>query len=104
MSGGDNPNNPRTPPTLKRNQIYHSSEKILLIDESSTTIDDGCWAPQRYQPSSGYKNLISNRHDKKSEDKADPNAGVGNALFTDGHADSIYRQKSTLPENYDPAN
>jgi len=73
---------------IKITQVKRAAEKLMFIDESSQTIDDGCWAPQRYNTSS-YKNLLSNRHDKKSEDKTDPNAGSGNALFCDGHAASV---------------
>jgi prepilin-type N-terminal cleavage/methylation domain-containing protein/prepilin-type processing-associated H-X9-DG protein len=87
---------------IKMTQVKRSAEKLLIIDESSATIDDGCWAPQRYSSGSLF-NLLSNRHDKKSEDKSDPNAGSGNALFVDGHAASIGRKLSILPENYDPA-
>ena len=35
-----------THPPLAITQIRNSSSKILLIDESSDTIDDGCWAWQ----------------------------------------------------------
>src|SRR5260370_5394739 len=66
MSAGDNPNNPKTPQTLKRSQIIRGAEKILIIDESSTTVDDGCWAPQNYNPSSHF-NVLSVRHDKSRE-------------------------------------
>jgi prepilin-type N-terminal cleavage/methylation domain-containing protein/prepilin-type processing-associated H-X9-DG protein len=87
---------------IKITQVKRAAEKLLIIDESSATIDDGCWAPQRYSTGSLF-NLLSNRHDKKSEDKADPNAGSGNALFVDGHASPIARKESNLPANYDPA-
>lgn len=85
----------------KITQVKRPADKILILDESSTTIDDGCWAPQNY-PNDG-KNLLSNRHDKKAELSTNPNNGVGNALFVDGHAAAIPRLDSTLPENYDPA-
>jgi prepilin-type processing-associated H-X9-DG protein len=88
---------------IKITQVKRAAEKIMFIDESSLTVDDGCWAPQRYSPSTTGKNLIPNRHNKRAETISDPNAGVGNALFADGHADTIDRYKSTLPENYDPA-
>ena len=96
------PGNPDLHVRIKITAVRRAAEKIMFIDESSTTIDDGCWAPQRYNTSS-YKNLLSNRHDKKAEVKTDPNAGVGNALFADGHGATIPRKDSTLPENYDPA-
>jgi prepilin-type N-terminal cleavage/methylation domain-containing protein/prepilin-type processing-associated H-X9-DG protein len=88
---------------IRITQVKRPAEKIMFIDESNLTVDDGCWAPQRYSPSTTGKNLISNRHNKKAETINDPNAGVGNALFADGHADTIDRYKSTLPENYDPS-
>jgi prepilin-type N-terminal cleavage/methylation domain-containing protein/prepilin-type processing-associated H-X9-DG protein len=88
---------------IKITAVKRAAEKIMFIDESNLTADDGCWAPQRYSPSTTGKNLISNRHNKKVENVADPSAGVGNALFADGHAATIERSKSTLPENYDPA-
>ena len=87
---------------IKIVQVRRPSEKILFIDESSKTIDDGCWAPQHYF-SDGH-NLISNRHDKAAEKSTDPNYGNGNAVFTDGHAEFVDRIKSTKVENYDPKN
>ncbi len=87
---------------IKITMVKRPTDKILLLDEASTTIDDGCWAPQHY-PKDG-KNLLSNRHDKKSETSTDPNAGNGNALFVDGHADSIARKDSVDVKFYDPAN
>jgi prepilin-type N-terminal cleavage/methylation domain-containing protein/prepilin-type processing-associated H-X9-DG protein len=87
---------------IKIVQVRRPSEKILFIDESSKTIDDGCWAPQHYF-SDGH-NLISNRHDKAAEKSTDPNYGNGNAVFTDGHAEFVDRIKSTKVENYDAKN
>jgi len=86
---------------IKITQVKRAAEKIMFIDESSETIDDGCWAPHHY--AYDFKNLISNRHDKVAEKSKDPNAGNGNALFTDGHVEFTYRNKSILIENWDPA-
>ena len=81
---------PRTPYTRRRSQIVHPAEKIFMIDESSTTIDDGCWAPQNYSPSE-HLNVLSNRHNRGKEDQDDLNAGWGNVLFADMHAQNIER-------------
>jgi prepilin-type N-terminal cleavage/methylation domain-containing protein/prepilin-type processing-associated H-X9-DG protein len=81
-------------------QVRNAHEKILLLDESGATIDDGCWAPQNYA-SDGH-NLLSNRHDRRAERSHDPNAGVGNALFVDGHAQTLPRNQSLDPAHYDP--
>jgi prepilin-type N-terminal cleavage/methylation domain-containing protein len=59
--------------TLRISEIVNPSNKILIIDESSETVDDGCWAWQ-YDLGKG-QNVISNRHDRSKEAKADLNAG-----------------------------
>jgi prepilin-type processing-associated H-X9-DG protein len=87
-------------PSLRMSQIPRAPRMILLVEESVPTIDDGCWAPQNY-PMDGH-NLLSNRHDRKSESPKDPNAGRGNVVFVDGHADFIPRIDSTKPQNYEP--
>ncbi len=87
---------------IKITQVKRPAEKIMFIDESSATIDDGCWAPQHYA-SDGH-NLLSNRHDKSTEKSTDPHAGRGNALFADQHAEFTDRIKSVKIENWDPAN
>jgi prepilin-type N-terminal cleavage/methylation domain-containing protein len=85
--------------TLNMSQVRHPSQKILLIDEDPETIDDGCWAPENYFID-GH-NLISNRHDRRSESSKDRNAGRGNALFADMHGEFLERYKSTLTDYYD---
>ena len=87
---------------LRITEIVNSSMKILVIDESATTVDDGCWAWMSTLGSN--QNLISNRHMKKqemaeAERRKDPNAGSGNACFADGHAEYIAR-RLTYDERY----
>lgn len=98
-------------PSIGLMQIRDASRKILAIDESNQTIDDGCWANSNYtnNQSSG-KNCLSNRHEKVNEDsknagtmnqfQGDP--GGGNVVFADGHAAFIPRHDAFLPTNYDP--
>ena len=74
--------------------------KILMIDESSATLDDGCWAPENYFLDG--RNLLSNRHDRKSEKATDRNAGRGNVMFVDGHAEFFGRADALKPEYFDP--
>ena len=85
--------------TLNMSQVVHPAQKILLIDEDSVTIDDGCWAPENYFID-GH-NLISNRHDNQSEKSKDRNYGRGNALFADMHGEFTDRWLSTLTAYYD---
>lgn len=84
----------------KTGQIRQPATKILLLDESSETIDDGTWAPQHY--ASDGRNLLSNRHDRRQEQSKDPNLGLGNVLFADFHCDFIERKLTLLPRYYDP--
>jgi prepilin-type processing-associated H-X9-DG protein len=80
--------------TLRITQIYSSAEKILLIDEASTSIDDGCWAIENYNPAvANPVNILSNRHDKHGEEPSvtNPIAGRGNVAYADGHVDFIDR-------------
>ncbi len=87
-------------PTLRIGQIRNASEKILIVDESSNTIDDGCWA---WQVSMGLgANVVSNRHDRKVEKPDDRNFGRGNVAFVDGHVSYIARNESFDPRFYDP--
>lgn len=83
---------------LKMSQIIRPATKILLICESSETIDDGCWAPENFLYRGG-QNVLSNRHDRHTENSKDPNAGRGNVVFAEGHYEFIER-KLTFQEPY----
>ena len=100
IPASDNPTDPMSPQTRKITQVCRPSEKIMIIDESSTTVDDGCWAPENYSAAS-LSNCLSNRHNKGTEAAGDLNAGRGNALFADGHADFIERALAMNPLYWD---
>ncbi|HZL36132.1 MAG TPA: DUF1559 domain-containing protein [Tepidisphaeraceae bacterium] len=90
--------------TIRSTQISNSALTILVICESSATIDDGCWAAQNYLEGSNL-NLLSNRHDTVGEHHldykaGDPSAGRGNVAYADGHASFIPRSESLDPNNY----
>ena len=77
---------------VKTTGVVNPSAKILMLDESAQTIDDGTWAADRYAATStSPRNLLANRHDKRSESVSDVNAGKGVVLFADFHADFIDR-------------
>jgi len=86
-----------------RGQIVDPTHCILIIDESSKTVDDGCWA---WQATSGSgNNVLSNRHDKFNLDgmgAADPNAGRGNVAFCDGHVELVPRVDTYIQSFWDP--
>jgi len=88
------------PNTLRFTAIRQPEQKILIIDESSETVDDGCWGSQ-WSGAAG-NSMLSNRHDRRKETATDVNAGYGNVAFVDGHAERIPRVRSFDPNYYDP--
>jgi prepilin-type N-terminal cleavage/methylation domain-containing protein len=97
--------------SVKINQVLAPARKILVIDESSQTIDDGCWAADNYTANqSNGANCLSNRHsNKRNEEHAvaginqfqdDP--GRGNVVFADFHGAFIYRKEALDQNNYRP--
>jgi prepilin-type N-terminal cleavage/methylation domain-containing protein/prepilin-type processing-associated H-X9-DG protein len=99
-------------PPCRVGQVRCPERKILLIDESSQTIDDGCWAADNYtnNQQSG-QNCLSNRHDVDHEDHENSGAnpfmsvsaaGRGNAVFADGHGEFIPRSEAFNPNYYRP--
>jgi prepilin-type N-terminal cleavage/methylation domain-containing protein/prepilin-type processing-associated H-X9-DG protein len=86
--------------TLRPTQIVLPSQKILIIDESIQTIDDGCWLFQ--WNGGGGRNVLSNRHDRTAETSNDPNAGYGNVCMADGHAERFPRRATYFERYYDP--
>ena len=97
-----NANDPRLIPNLKVSQIRNPTDVILMIDENSRSIDDGCWAPQHSLAGAGGRNCLSNRHDRQDESVNDPSAGRGNVLFCDLHGEFIQRSASLQKEFFDP--
>jgi prepilin-type N-terminal cleavage/methylation domain-containing protein/prepilin-type processing-associated H-X9-DG protein len=108
---------PKNRDRLKIAQVKHSAEKILLIDESNLSIDDGVWRPPvitdlTTSPPTFNKgatktpNQISERHD--SSINAALNAlttsplGRGNAAFCDGHAEFVDRTMADSQQYNDP--
>lgn len=90
---------------MKITAIRNPANKILIIDESTETVDDGCWAWQRKLGE--RRNVLSNRHDKSKENKlalakGDSKAGRGNAAYADGHAELTERSATFDPAYYDP--
>jgi len=87
--------------TLQTTQIQNPSEKIMLIDESTQTVDDGCWAPQNYSVTSANPvNLLSNRHDLATDIRTNPHAGNGNVAYADCHAAFVPRFYTTQSQFY----
>jgi prepilin-type N-terminal cleavage/methylation domain-containing protein/prepilin-type processing-associated H-X9-DG protein len=96
--------------TLKMSEVLQPSSKILLIDESGNTVDDGCWAPSHFDSPTDRKNMLSNRHDKLNEKKnakasydlTDKIYGRGNVTFCDGHCEFFDRNEAFKQRHYNP--
>jgi prepilin-type N-terminal cleavage/methylation domain-containing protein/prepilin-type processing-associated H-X9-DG protein len=90
--------------SLRLEEVKRPADIILVVDESTSTVDDGCFAPQNYGYNGGgdQRNLLSNRHVRPAELRFNPNAGQGNVCFADGHAGVIDRKESFNPHYYDP--
>ena len=89
-------------PSVKLPRIIRPSDKILYIDESDQTIDDGAWAPDHYFRTGDMHNLLSNRHDKTKEAQNNPKFGRGCVIYCDGHFEYCERWKSFDPYYNDP--
>jgi prepilin-type N-terminal cleavage/methylation domain-containing protein/prepilin-type processing-associated H-X9-DG protein len=86
--------------TMKLAQVRNATQKILLIEETVQTIDDGCWA---WQATAGNgKNVLSRRHDKQFENATDLTTGRGNVAFCDGHAEFFQRADTFKEDFYRP--
>ncbi len=92
----------------KISSIKNASERILIMDEDESSIDDGVMKPrdqaQRLAWQTSSLNAVSGRHDLKNKDKVGKNSAVasvfnrdarGNVGFADGHV-SFFGRKDAL--------
>jgi prepilin-type processing-associated H-X9-DG protein/prepilin-type N-terminal cleavage/methylation domain-containing protein len=86
--------------TMKLTQVRNATNKIMVVEETFATLDDGCWAWA--EKGGSGKNVLSARHDKQNENATDLTRGRGNVAFCDGHAEYIERADSFKPEFYRP--
>ncbi|HEX8916434.1 MAG TPA: type II secretion system protein [Humisphaera sp.] len=87
-------------PTLAA--VKRPADKLLVVDENETSLDDGNWHPQLV--GSGVENFVSVRHDHRParEGVGYDDERVGHAVFADGHAGAITRRESRDAKRYDP--
>jgi prepilin-type N-terminal cleavage/methylation domain-containing protein/prepilin-type processing-associated H-X9-DG protein len=87
-------------------RVRRPSEKILLAEEDSETIDDGLWLPDE----GPGVNLLSIRHDsaRVSSSGTDDDGNIrmkdrkGNVSFVDGHSEAVTRAFAHDPRHYFP--
>jgi prepilin-type N-terminal cleavage/methylation domain-containing protein/prepilin-type processing-associated H-X9-DG protein len=87
--------------------IRNPARKILLVDESERTINDGLW--QAGQAANAlYVDQLADRHEKRKDIKTPSGTylivpGRGNAAFCDGHAEIVSRVDAHSPAYSDPS-
>ena len=95
--------------SVKISQVRSSSRKILAVDETEQTIDDGVWKPFiLLDPAANpptylnttNPNQLSDRHENHKT-KLNP-LGRGNAVFCDGHAELVGRAEAGTQAYHDP--
>jgi prepilin-type N-terminal cleavage/methylation domain-containing protein len=88
-------------------RIRNSSEKVLLVEEDFTTLDDGNWLGT-YTIST---NLLAVRHDRSKRDPPVPPGAAlvlpdpklrGNVAFADDHVEFVPRNYAHDPAHYLP--
>ena len=91
-------------PHTKFNQIRRSSEKIIFIDESERSINNGEYNPtaplvNADDPNKDYS-AIAERHEPRA--KRNSQDARGNVAFADGHAEFFSRKEAFERKYYDP--
>lgn len=87
---------------MKYATILDPTRKIIIVEESENSLDDGNWAPQLV--GTNIENFLSIRHDRRVKQDGAPldNDRRGNAALADGHAEYISRENSRDRTYYDP--
>jgi prepilin-type processing-associated H-X9-DG protein len=96
---------------LKITMVRMASQKVMVVDEQETSIDDGVWKPPllvtpvdynnpQYAGGTTNPNQLAARHEKQ-KDKMNP-LGRGNVGFCDGHAEVFDREKVANQMYHDP--
>ena len=85
--------------------VRRASEKVMLVEESNYTLDDGNFDAGTPYP---YHNLLSTRHDRGPMTSDAVNIQIpnpefrGNAVMVDGHGEFVRRSWAHDPMHYKP--
>jgi prepilin-type N-terminal cleavage/methylation domain-containing protein/prepilin-type processing-associated H-X9-DG protein len=77
-------------------KLHNSSEKILMVEEDESTIDDGNWHPLLV--GTNIENKLGTQHDRFVQ----TTRGRGNVVLADGHCEFVSRVYTQDPHHYDP--
>ena len=78
--------------------VHKAAQKIMFIDESEATINDGLWVPEAFD----YDQL-SDRHWHRHANELDNDGTMGNVCFFDGHATQVSRLDARNQDFWDPS-
>jgi prepilin-type N-terminal cleavage/methylation domain-containing protein len=94
---------------LRMSQVRNASGKILAVDETEQTIDDGVWKPfiildananpPKYQGTTNPNQLADRHETRKDKLKV---LGRGNAVFCDAHGEFVSRADAGTRPLHDP--
>jgi prepilin-type N-terminal cleavage/methylation domain-containing protein/prepilin-type processing-associated H-X9-DG protein len=91
---------------FKLSLVKNPTQKIIYIDESAQTINDGLWVPGESTGAS-YVDQLADRHDvrknlKTSSGQYKITESYGNCAYCDGHAERTLRANVHTAAYYDP--
>lgn len=92
--------NPNTGRPIRITQVVEPADKIMVVEEDPSTIDDGNWSPSLWP--GPLANNISIRHDRRLPAGANDSEYRGAVGFADGHGALVSRKYSRDPRHYDP--
>ncbi|HWE96907.1 MAG TPA: prepilin-type N-terminal cleavage/methylation domain-containing protein [Tepidisphaeraceae bacterium] len=92
------------PPDLTKivrlGSVHRSSDRMLIVEESEVSLDDGNWDP--YLVGQSLENFLSIRHDTRLAAGQSDSQKRGNVSMLDGHAEYVNREYSRDQKHYDP--
>jgi prepilin-type processing-associated H-X9-DG protein len=84
-------------------EVRNPAGKIMFIDESEYTVNDGSWSPNQYdQLSNAHSISIDSQTVVNGVNSGSADLGTGNVCFADGHAGIVSRADSKSHTFFDP--
>ena len=85
---------------IRLGSIHHSSDRLLMVEESEVSLDDGNWSP--FYVGQPLENFLSIRHDIRPLPGQSDSEKRGNVSMLDGHAEYVTREYSRDQKHWDP--
>jgi prepilin-type processing-associated H-X9-DG protein len=91
---------PGGPDIIRMGAVHHSSDRMLVVEESEVSLDDGNWNP--FLVGQPLENFLSIRHDIRPTAGQSDSQKRGNVSMLDGHAEYVPRAYSRDQKHWDP--